>query len=248
MGIGRRSECDIVVPDQSVSRLHARIRRLPTGYLIEDAGSANGTWVNGVRLTGAQPLVERDVIRIGNAAFTFHTAEPTAAVPPGAMTLVADLGDEPSPFGGEAGLEEPPLRAAVPPTPQQAPTPPPAPVAPGPAPDSVAEVRAELARLERDLGPFIERLDLLAASVSALEGRLADGEPPAGPPPVPPALRQLAAELEAEGGVERYRELQYLLDGLRSRPSDPELLRYLQGELPALSRLVRAFLKALEGR
>src|SRR5438067_7246531 len=31
MGVGRRSECDIAVPDQSVSRLHARIRRLPTG-------------------------------------------------------------------------------------------------------------------------------------------------------------------------------------------------------------------------
>src|SRR6266536_3438260 len=91
-GIGRRPGCDIVVPDQSVSRLHARIRAVPDGYLIEDAGSANGTWVNEVRLDGAQLLVESDVIRIGAAAFTFRSGVQAATAPSGPVTVVSSVG------------------------------------------------------------------------------------------------------------------------------------------------------------
>ena len=45
--IGRRSDCQVFVPDMRVSRQHARIFRQRGKWMIEDLGSNNGTWVNG---------------------------------------------------------------------------------------------------------------------------------------------------------------------------------------------------------
>ena len=45
--IGRRSDCQIFVPDMRVSRQHARIFRDSGKWMIEDLGSNNGTFVNG---------------------------------------------------------------------------------------------------------------------------------------------------------------------------------------------------------
>src|SRR5687767_2435414 len=98
MGIGRRADCEILISDPSVSRLHAWVRGGPGGYAIEDAGSSNGTWVNGVRLVGPRTLAERDVVRIGKAAFVFQPEVPGLPRPLGGVTMVSDLHDEPSPF------------------------------------------------------------------------------------------------------------------------------------------------------
>ena len=46
--IGRRSDCQIFVPDMRVSRQHARLWRDGDGWTLEDLGSNNGTFVNGV--------------------------------------------------------------------------------------------------------------------------------------------------------------------------------------------------------
>jgi hypothetical protein len=44
---GRGSECDIVLDDDSVSRVHVNIEVTKEGYLaVRDAGSANGTFLN----------------------------------------------------------------------------------------------------------------------------------------------------------------------------------------------------------
>ena len=47
--IGRRSDCQIFVPDMRVSRQHARLWRDGEGWTLEDLGSNNGTYINGVR-------------------------------------------------------------------------------------------------------------------------------------------------------------------------------------------------------
>jgi pSer/pThr/pTyr-binding forkhead associated (FHA) protein len=50
---GRGEDNDIVIPDPAVSRVHAELRQEADGFIITDRGSANGTRVNGVVVTGA---------------------------------------------------------------------------------------------------------------------------------------------------------------------------------------------------
>ena len=63
--IGRSSRNDICISDPFASRLHAEIRRENDQVSLVDNGSANGTFVNGQRVTGLVPLHIGDVIRIG---------------------------------------------------------------------------------------------------------------------------------------------------------------------------------------
>jgi hypothetical protein len=62
--IGRSPDCDIVLNDRQVSRLHARILWCGDHYEIEDLGSKNGTHLNGRELIGPQPLRDGDEIQI----------------------------------------------------------------------------------------------------------------------------------------------------------------------------------------
>ena len=61
--IGRRSDCQIFVPDMRVSRQHARIIREAGRWTLEDLGSNNGTFVNGARVQTAE-LRHDDEIQI----------------------------------------------------------------------------------------------------------------------------------------------------------------------------------------
>lgn len=71
--IGREPINDIVMNDPEVSRRHTRISFRDEGYVIEDLGSTNGTFVNGRRLVGATPLHHGDIIDLGDSiSFTFH--------------------------------------------------------------------------------------------------------------------------------------------------------------------------------
>ena len=64
--IGRLPENDVVVDDLLVSRHHAVLTRVPDGWSLRDLGSANGTYLNGRRVT-EEPAVEGDVIGVGHA-------------------------------------------------------------------------------------------------------------------------------------------------------------------------------------
>ena len=55
----------------TVSRLHAELRQRGDQAFIRDRGSANGTFVNGVRLTKATALADGDQISIGPFSFVF---------------------------------------------------------------------------------------------------------------------------------------------------------------------------------
>lgn len=77
--VGRSPLCDIVIRRATISRLHARIVQAGPRYQIQDAGSANGTYVNGQLLTGPHMLADRDVIALGNAGevLRFIDLDPT---------------------------------------------------------------------------------------------------------------------------------------------------------------------------
>lgn len=65
MVLGRHADCDLRLTSAGVSRQHARIRPGKGGAMIEDLGSANGTRVNGSRITTATALHKGDIITIG---------------------------------------------------------------------------------------------------------------------------------------------------------------------------------------
>jgi DNA-binding response OmpR family regulator len=77
--IGRSPICQIVVSRTLVSRLHARIERAGPRYLLQDAGSANGTFVNGRRISEPYLLTDQDAIGLGAIAglLRFLDADPT---------------------------------------------------------------------------------------------------------------------------------------------------------------------------
>ena len=62
--IGRHPDSDVFLDDVTVSRRHAEIRRGSDGFEILDAGSLNGTYVNGARVERG-PLVEADQLQVG---------------------------------------------------------------------------------------------------------------------------------------------------------------------------------------
>ncbi len=64
--IGRAADNDIVLRDGQVSRYHAVISYSEQGYVVADLGSANGTWINGARITRPTPLRPGDSLRMGN--------------------------------------------------------------------------------------------------------------------------------------------------------------------------------------
>lgn len=68
MTIGRQSDCEIPVPAEEISRHHARLQVTAAGVMVEDLGSANGTWINDKRVhTGL--LNAGDELRLDTVRF-----------------------------------------------------------------------------------------------------------------------------------------------------------------------------------
>jgi adenylate cyclase len=119
--LGRGSDNDVVLPDFSVSRRHAALRREPGGWFVYDLKSTNGVQVNGVTVKKA-PLRAADRLKVGIFEFLVegeltHEAGPTTALdqpglpPPGgahaaagisSATIVRRLAD----FSADYGLEQ----------------------------------------------------------------------------------------------------------------------------------------------
>jgi adenylate cyclase len=87
--IGRGRENDIVFPDHTVSRKHARITRNEAGYVLSDLGSFNGTFLNGLSVQ-EHGLGHKDLIRVGLNEMTFLAREEWVASPPGSFILSAE--------------------------------------------------------------------------------------------------------------------------------------------------------------
>ena len=87
--IGRADDNDVVLADLRASRRHAELRRSPGGrYEIADLGSANGTFLNGQRVTEGA-VTEADVIGIGAASFRLVGDELQEFVDTGDISLEA---------------------------------------------------------------------------------------------------------------------------------------------------------------
>ena len=70
--IGRKEGNTIVLGDPQASLHHATIFWQAGGFVLQDMGSANGTFVNEIRIAAPQPLRDGHVIRMGNTIFDVH--------------------------------------------------------------------------------------------------------------------------------------------------------------------------------
>lgn len=67
--IGRDVECDVVIKDVKASRMHCRLTRTDDGFLLEDLGSRNGTFVSGARIEGSVTLKPSQTFKAGDTVF-----------------------------------------------------------------------------------------------------------------------------------------------------------------------------------
>jgi diguanylate cyclase (GGDEF)-like protein len=68
--VGRGDDCDIRIPDNSVSRRHACLRADGDGYYALDLDSTNGTFVNDEAIEQMR-LKDGDTLRVGNRIYRF---------------------------------------------------------------------------------------------------------------------------------------------------------------------------------
>jgi len=73
--LGRDESNDFVIPDGSISRLHATLTLAGDAWRIQDAQSSNGVLVNGQRVDSAT-LKDGDEIQLGRATFLFNCSQP----------------------------------------------------------------------------------------------------------------------------------------------------------------------------
>jgi FHA domain len=123
--VGRDPSCEIVVSDGSVSRRHARLERRAGAWWVVDQGSANGTYLNSLRIA-EQALKHGQELRFGALAFRVdlkEDPEATVATPIALVDNSATVMAQPEPA-------PPPTRPTPPPPIPKAPGPPPIPAAP----------------------------------------------------------------------------------------------------------------------
>ena len=71
--IGRGSDCQLILDDDYVSTRHARVVTGDSGIYIEDLGSTNGSYVNGMRITAPTTITLQDTVRIGKTVLKLGT-------------------------------------------------------------------------------------------------------------------------------------------------------------------------------
>ena len=85
--LGRALDADVRLPDAYISSRHARIRRTSRGWTVEDAGSKNGTMVNGRRIVEPVLLSPGDEISVGAVRICFDRP----------WTAAVEITDSPNP-------------------------------------------------------------------------------------------------------------------------------------------------------
>ena len=88
--LGTHSGCVPCLTDPTVSRKHAEISRTSEGFLLQDLGSTNGTFLDGVRVDRAY-LKAESTITVGKSILQFHLSSETIDPQAGKLTRFGDM-------------------------------------------------------------------------------------------------------------------------------------------------------------
>jgi pSer/pThr/pTyr-binding forkhead associated (FHA) protein len=148
--VGRSPDCDLVLPDDDVSREHAAFEKRWQGVFVRDLGSKNGVQIQGEKIRGERRLRHGDLLLVGTTQLKVEDPEEKylrdmdekersgpAAAPPAARG--AGPVPAPAPPGGTAPARD--QAPAARPAPAPAPAPPPKP-APPPEPEPPPPAKA----------------------------------------------------------------------------------------------------------
>ena len=98
---GRSPDCDLVLPDDDVSREHAAFEKRWQGVFVRDLGSKNGVQIGGEKIKGERRLRHGDVLLVGTTQLKVEDPE---------EKYLRDLDDKgeksaraPTPLGNAAG-------------------------------------------------------------------------------------------------------------------------------------------------
>jgi len=113
--IGRHEDCDLILADTMISKVHAEIVEEDGKFSVRDKGSSNGTFLNGAMVADAR-LASGDRIRIGKTEIVFLSGE-TEERPGGAGAAAASPRKAPArpPAAGPGGATPPPPPQPQPP-------------------------------------------------------------------------------------------------------------------------------------
>jgi serine phosphatase RsbU (regulator of sigma subunit) len=89
--LGRSAANDLVFPaDQKLSREHLVFERTPESWTVRDAGSRNGTCINGARLTNAALLAHGDHITAGHLSIRYGSRHEFTRARPNEITFIEE--------------------------------------------------------------------------------------------------------------------------------------------------------------
>ncbi len=92
--IGRRHNCDLRIPLESVSRRHCELLCGEDRWVVRDLGSRNGTRINGHKVKGEEPIAAGDFIQVGDVTFALQIdGQPQTISPPAAPASALDADD-----------------------------------------------------------------------------------------------------------------------------------------------------------
>lgn len=188
LSVGRQLANDVVLPDERVSRQHARLEQFPEGLYITDAGSSNGTYVNNVPISVPTRLAPGDVVEVGGSRLVVRSLDaapaPDAGLAAGGSPTLAGS------YGQSAWSSAPPAAAWEAPSAAEPPwaAPPPA-AAPAPAAPAGAALPPSHA---------VPPWEAPAANAAPLWAPA--GAPPPADPWAPPAAESWTASAEGMRG------------------------------------------------
>lgn len=79
--IGSKEDNEVTLDDDTVSRRHCRIAHQDDSYVVEDLGSTNGTFINGVRIQKAF-LEPGSILAVGNSRIEFNPVDEEVSIEP----------------------------------------------------------------------------------------------------------------------------------------------------------------------